>query len=164
MPEIVGVDVTVALGPGLLVEVPHDAVAVVADDPGGDVGGDLELTGELDPVADMPPDHLRRLLGGEEVVWVLDAELVLDEHGRVLRLPQVVVVGHGPGEQCVGPDRPGGPMGQSPHHQRVVEGPERLLLEELERLVVAVGEVEEAETGRDVEGRLEELQGGQTHQ
>src|SRR3972149_4497884 len=40
----------------------------------------------------------------------------------------------------------------------MVERTTSLLLEELERLVVAIGEIEEAEVGGDVEGRLEELE------
>jgi len=87
-------------------------------------------------------------------------ELVLDEHQRVLRLAEVVVVGHGSGKERVSPDRTRCRVSERSHHQRVVEAAERLFLKKLESLVISVCQIEKTESCRDVESRFEELEGG----
>ncbi len=107
----------------------------------------------------MLPDDLGRLVGWDQIVWIADPELVLDEVGGVLGLAEIVVVGGRQGQEVVGADGAGGLLGQRSHHQRVVEGAPGVLLEGLEGRVVAVGDVEEAKGGGDVESHLEERQG-----
>ncbi len=84
--EIVDIDVVPISLPRLFVEKPHDTISVVADDPLGHVGRDLELLGQGHTCGDVIPDYLCGLPRVELVMRVGRSELVLDEEHRVLCL------------------------------------------------------------------------------
>ena len=144
---------------GLLIEVLHDSVAVMADDPLRNLRRDAVFLGELDAVHHMLADDLGRFVGRNQIVRIADPKLVLDEVGGVLGLAEVVVVGGRQSQQVVGADSTRRLLGQRADHERVVECAPGVLLEGLEGRVVAVCDVEEAKGGGDVESDLEERQG-----
>ncbi len=143
---------------GLVIEEPHEARAVVGEDALGHVRWDPVLTSKTKPLGHVVADQRRRLLRREAIVRVRYAELVLHEELGVRRLPEVVVVRHRLGEQRIAPDRPCRLPGQVAHHDRMVERPRGLLLDEPQGGVVAVGEVEQRLCGRDPEERRQERQ------
>ena len=90
-------------------------------------------------------------LGLELVVDVVAAGLVLDERERVRQLADVVVVRRDAGDQRVGADRLGGPLGQVGDHDRVVVRARRLHQQPAQQWLRRVGQLEELERGQDPE-------------
>ena len=90
-------------------------------------------------------------LGVEVVVDVVRPRLVLDEGQRVLHLADVVVVGRDAGQQRVGADRLGGPLGEVADHDAVVVRPRRLQQQPAKQPVRRVGELQQLEDGHDPE-------------
>ena len=113
--------------------------------------GQPRAVGQVDPVGDVLLEDLGRDLGLELVVDVLAAGLVLDERQRVRELADVVVVRGDAGQQRVGSDRLGRPLGEVADHERVVVGPRRLDEEPAQQRLRGVGQLEQLEHGQDAE-------------
>ena len=82
---------------------------------------------------------------------VVAAGLVLDERLRVGQLADVVVVGRDAGDQRIGADRLGGPLGEVADHERVVVRARRLDQQPAQEWLRRVGQLEQLEDRQDPE-------------
>ena len=141
------------------VEVADERRPVVLRDERDERLGQARPVGDVDPVGDVALEDLGRRLRVELVVDVVAAGLVLDVRERVGQLADVVVVGGDAGEQRVGADRLGGPLGQVGDHDRVVVGAGRLDQQAAQQRLRRVRQLEQLEHRQDPEHVAEHREG-----
>ena len=138
----------------LLVEDLDEAGSVVLRDHVHDVPGEVEPLGSLDSLGDVPPDDVRALFRGEQVMWRL-APHVLDEVPSSVQLADVVVEGRGGAEGGVRPDGVGGGLGEHADRHAVLVGARGGERQLAQHRVVALRQFHEAHVAGALEDPLQ---------
>ena len=129
---------------------------------GDEVADDLRqviLVGQLQTLGDVADEHLGTLDVGLALVGI-HARLVLGEVDGVLGLADVVIECARAYQLTLGVDLVGNLGGQVAHLNGVLEGARRHLAHAAQQLLVHVGELDERDVRREVEGLLHDVEQG----